>query len=56
MFSPAHAWSTLVDTFAQHGVLPLLQWLHIDRLAGDPREIAESLMIAVVQVAIIACL
>lgn len=56
MFSPAHAWSVLVDTFAQHGVLPLLQWLHIDKLAGDPREIAESLMIAVVQVAIIACL
>ncbi len=48
-----HLWSSLVDRFSQHGVAPLLSLLHLDGLAGDPREIAESLMIAALQVCII---
>lgn len=48
-------WSNLVAWLSQHAVLPLLTSLHIDKLAGDPREIAEAVLIAVLQVAIIAC-
>lgn len=48
------AWSALVTWLSQHAVLPLLVWLHIDKLAGDPREIAEAVLIALLQVAIIA--
>ncbi|WP_049620699.1 sterol desaturase family protein [Frateuria defendens] len=47
-------WSDLVDLLSRHAVLPLLVWLHLDKLAGDPREIAESVMIAMLQIAIIA--
>ena len=48
-------WSTWVSWLSQHAVLPLLVTLHIDKLAGDPREISEAVLIAVLQVAIIAC-
>ena len=46
-------WSHLVLWFSSHGVTPLLTWLHLNGLAGDPNQIAESLMIAALQVCII---
>jgi sterol desaturase/sphingolipid hydroxylase (fatty acid hydroxylase superfamily) len=48
-------WSDLVTWFSRHAVVPLLAWLHLEGLAGDPREIAEAVLIALLQVAIIAC-
>ena len=30
-------WSHLVSWFASHGVLPVLQWLHLEHLAGPKR-------------------
>ena len=49
----AEFWSHLVDWFAGHGVMPVLRFLHLQGLAGDPRDIAESLLIATLQLGII---
>lgn len=49
-------WSALIDACSRHGVVPVLTWLHLDKLAGDPREIAEAILIALLQVTIIACI
>lgn len=46
-------WSHLVTWFSSHGVIPVLAALHLNGLAGDPNEIAESLLIAALQVCII---
>jgi sterol desaturase/sphingolipid hydroxylase (fatty acid hydroxylase superfamily) len=46
-------WSSLVDALAAHAVLPLLAMANLDGLAGDPREIAAALLIALVQVLVI---
>ena len=45
----AELWSRLVDWFAGHGVLPVLQLLHLQGLAGDPKDIAESLLVATLE-------
>lgn len=47
-------WSGLVDALAVHAVAPALAFLHIAELSDDPHEIAGALMIAVVQVGLIA--
>ena len=46
-------WSHLVSWFASHGVLPVLQFLHLEGLAGDPNDIAGSLLIAAFQLCVI---
>jgi len=47
-------WSLLVDALTTHLVSPFLVLVHLDRLAGDPREIAGALLIAAAQVLVIA--
>lgn len=47
-------WSGLVDALAVHAVAPALAFLHIAELSDDPHEIAGALMIALVQVGLIA--
>ncbi len=51
--SVAHAWSTLVDLLSRHAVAPLLDALHLRGLSDDPHDIAASLLIAALQLAII---
>lgn len=47
-------WSHSIQWLSSHGVVPLLNLLHLNGLAGDPNEISEALMIAALQIAIIA--
>jgi sterol desaturase/sphingolipid hydroxylase (fatty acid hydroxylase superfamily) len=49
-------WSQLVDGLNVHAVIPFLAFVHLNGLAGDPREIAEALLIAVAQVLVIGLL
>lgn len=49
-------WSALVEGTRAHAIVPLLAFLHLDGLAGDPREIAEAILISLLQVAIIGFL
>lgn len=53
MFAP---WSHLVDWTSAHAIVPFLSLLHLTGLAGDPREIAEAILISLLQVGIIAFL
>lgn len=46
-------WSHLVNGFANHGVLPVLQFLHLQGLAGNPNDISASLLIATFQLCVI---
>jgi sterol desaturase/sphingolipid hydroxylase (fatty acid hydroxylase superfamily) len=46
-------WSLLVTWLDLHAVAPFLAAVHLDRLAGDPREIAQALLIALAQVCVI---
>ena len=46
-------WSFLVTWLNVHAVTPFVGLLHLDGLAGDPREIAEALLIALIQVGVI---
>ncbi len=55
MASISTGWSELATWLSQHAVMPLLAALHLSHLAGNPREIASAVMIAVLQVLIIAC-
>ncbi|MGA7296495.1 MAG: sterol desaturase family protein [Rhodanobacteraceae bacterium] len=47
-------WPFLIAWLSDHVVVPLLIVLHVNGLAGNPRQIAEALMIAALQVSIIA--
>ncbi|HEY0180028.1 MAG TPA: sterol desaturase family protein [Dokdonella sp.] len=49
-------WQHAVDWLNAHAVTPFLTLVHLNGLAGDPREIAEALLIAGAQVAIIGLL
>ncbi|MCW5579045.1 MAG: fatty acid hydroxylase, partial [Dokdonella sp.] len=49
-------WPQLVDAFNQHAVTPLLQGLGLLEHFGDPRDVAEALIIAAVQVLIIGAI
>jgi len=53
MFDLSHLWSHLVAWLSGHAVVPLLDALHLNGLAGDPHDIAASLLIAALQVCII---
>ncbi len=46
-------WIFLVTWMNGHAVTPLLAMLHLNGLAGDPNEIAEALLIAIAQIAVI---
>jgi len=46
-------WSHLVTWLSVHGVVPVLSFLHLEGLAGDPHDIAASLLIATLQLCII---
>ncbi|MEO6688309.1 MAG: sterol desaturase family protein [Dokdonella sp.] len=46
-------WSFLVDWLTAHAISPFLTLVHLDGLAGDPREIADALLIALAQVCVI---
>lgn len=46
-------WSHAVGWLDANAVSPFLHVVHLDGLAGDPREIAAAILIAIVQVAII---
>ena len=46
-------WSRLVDGFDSHAVSPLLSYFHLTQTFGDPRDVAEALLIAFAQVLVI---
>ncbi|MEO5622860.1 MAG: sterol desaturase family protein [Dokdonella sp.] len=46
-------WSFLVDWLTVHAVTPALTLIHLNALAGDPREIAGAVLIALAQVLVI---
>ena len=46
-------WSHWVSWFADHGVLPVLQFLHLNGLAGNAGDISGSLLVAALQLCII---
>jgi sterol desaturase/sphingolipid hydroxylase (fatty acid hydroxylase superfamily) len=48
-------WSHTVEWVNTHGVVPALAAVHAGNALGDPREIAEALLIATLQVFAIAC-
>lgn len=50
----AYTWTALVDALASGLVRPALAWLPFGHLAGDPRDIAGGLLIALSQLVIIA--
>jgi sterol desaturase/sphingolipid hydroxylase (fatty acid hydroxylase superfamily) len=51
----ARWWWLAVDWFSAHAVEPALAFLHLGNLLGDPEDVATALLIASVQIAIIAC-
>src|ERR1700760_371446 len=52
----AHAWIQAIDWLAAHAVEPALDFLHVDTQLGGPDDLAEALLIAALQIAIIACI
>jgi sterol desaturase/sphingolipid hydroxylase (fatty acid hydroxylase superfamily) len=46
-------WSHLVSWFASHAVLPVLQFLHLEELAGNANDISGALLVATLQLCII---
>jgi hypothetical protein len=53
MPDPSLLWSELSDWLSAHAVVPALNALHLNGLAGDPHDIAAALLIAALQVGII---
>ena len=51
----AHVWVKAIDWLSAHAVEPALDVLHLDTQLGAPDDLAEALLIAVVQIAIIVC-
>ena len=47
-------WNALVDGLNTHAVTPFLAAIHLAHLAGNPRDIAEALLIALAQMLVIA--
>src|SRR6185503_9673059 len=50
----AGGWVQFVDWFSAHAIEPVLAFLHIDASLGAPESIAEALLLAGVQIAVIA--
>jgi sterol desaturase/sphingolipid hydroxylase (fatty acid hydroxylase superfamily) len=51
----AQWWWLAVDWFSAHAVEPASAFLHLGNVIGEPEDIAAALLIASVQIAIIAC-
>lgn len=51
----AHGWVQAIDWLSAHAVEPVLALLNLGDAVGNPDDIAEGLLIALLQVAIIAC-
>jgi len=49
-------WSSLVLWVSGQVVVPVLSFLHLGKLAGDPNDIAAAILIALLQLVIISCL
>ena len=54
MTSLTELWTAAIAWLADHGVIPVVQSLGIAQAAGDPREIAEAVLIAALQLLLIA--
>ncbi|MGA9341467.1 MAG: sterol desaturase family protein [Rhodanobacteraceae bacterium] len=54
MHELSQIWTHVADWVAAHGVVPMLTRLHLTGVSGDPHDIAEAWMIAIIQVGIIA--
>ena len=48
-------WTLAIDWVAAHAVVPVVTTLNIAEAAGNPREIAEAVLIALLQLFLIAC-
>ncbi|HEX7914492.1 sterol desaturase family protein [Rudaea sp.] len=51
-----HWWTGLVLWISGHVVVPVLSFLHVAQLMGDPKDIAAAVLIAFLQLAIISCI
>src|SRR5260370_8295674 len=54
MTSLTELWQAAITWLATHAVTPTVHWLDIAQAAGDPREIAEAVLIAGLQFFLIA--
>lgn len=54
MFDLSQGWALLATRVADSAVAPVLHALHLTQLAGDPVDIAQAVMIALLQLGIIA--
>ena len=54
MHELSQIWVSMADWLAAHAVVPMLTRLHLNGISGDPHDIAEAWMIAIIQVGIIA--
>ncbi|MGA9422535.1 MAG: sterol desaturase family protein [Rhodanobacteraceae bacterium] len=54
MHELSQIWMHMADWVAAHAVVPMLTRLHLTGVSGDPHDIAEAWMIAIIQVGIIA--
>lgn len=54
MTSLTELWQAAITWLATHAVTPTVHWLDIAQAAGDPREIAEAVLIAALQLFLIA--
>src|SRR5256885_13207107 len=54
MPSLTELWQAAITWLATHAVTPTVHWLDIAQAAGDPREIAEAVLIAGLQLFLIA--
>jgi hypothetical protein len=48
-------WALAIDWVSVHAVTPVVNALHIAEAAGDPREIAAGILIALLQLFLIGC-
>jgi hypothetical protein len=51
----AQWWWLAVDWFSAHAVEPALDFLYLGNLIGEPEDIADALLVALLQILIIAC-
>ncbi|MEO8461136.1 MAG: sterol desaturase family protein [Dokdonella sp.] len=53
MLALSQFWTHIVAWLSDHAVVPCLTLLHLNGLSGDPHEIAEALLIGLIQVGVI---
>ncbi len=54
MFDLLQLWSHVAAWLGDHAIAPVLMFAHVNGVAGNPQEIAEAGMIALLQISIIA--